>query len=98
MLVYVAHAGGTEENLARAKRITRELAIFDTSNTYICPLLALSHLGEGDIGLYEESEQRIDLLSACDKLIIASEVTDEMRGEMEFAEKVHMEVALYEAR
>lgn len=98
MLIYVAHMGGADENVNRARRITRELAVFDTSNTYICPLLAFSHLSDGDIGKFEETEQRIDLLSACDKLLIASEVSDDMRPEIEFAEKVHMEVGFYERR
>lgn len=97
MLIYVAHAGGTDENVRLAKKITRDLAVFDTSNTYICSLFAFSHLLDGDIGMYEESEQRIDLLSACDKLLIASEITEDMRPEIEFAEKVHMEVASYES-
>lgn len=98
MLIYVAHMGGSEDNVNRAKSITKNLAVFDTSNTYICPLLAFSHLSDGDIGKFEEIEQHKDLLCVCDMVMIASEVTDDMREELELAEKLHMEVVFYEGR
>ena len=57
MLVYVAHRyGGDPANIERAKKITHDLQVNDLENTYICPLLAFSHLAYGEIG-YEEEMQ-----------------------------------------
>lgn len=98
MLIYVAHMGGSEENINRAKEITKKLAVFDSSNTYICPLIAFSHLSDCDIGKFEETEQHKDLLCVCDRVLIASEITDDMREEIDLAEKLHMEVVFYEGR
>jgi hypothetical protein len=50
MIFYVAHKhGGKEENIERAKQITRDLQVNDLQNAYICPLLLFSHLRYGEI-------------------------------------------------
>lgn len=93
MLIYVAHKyGGESINVEHAKRKTHDLAVNDLENTYICPLCAFSFLEYKEIGYDEEMEMCIDLLSVCDKLIVASEVTDGVRREIEFARLVGMEV------
>lgn len=93
MLIYVSHKyGGNEENLSLAKKITHDLAIKDTDNTYICPLCAFSFLAYKEIGYDEEMEMCIDLLSACDKLIVASDVSEGVNREIAFARLVGMEV------
>ena len=90
---YVAHAfGGKQENLERAKRITHDLQVKDLANCYICPLLTFSHLKYGEIGFDAEMELCYDLLSQCDKLIVASSLSRGVAKEVDFANLVGMEV------
>ena len=90
---YVAHAfGGKQENLERAKKITHDLQVKDLANCYICPLLTLSHLEYGEIGFDAEMELCYDLLSQCDKLIVASALSKGVAKEVDFANLVGMEV------
>jgi hypothetical protein len=90
---YVAHAyGGKQENLERAKKITHDLQVKDLENCYICPLLTFSHLEYGEIGFDNEMELCCDLLSQCDKLIVASVLSKGVAKEVDFANLVGMEV------
>lgn len=96
-IYYVAHRyGGDIKNLERAKKITHDLQVADLQNTYICPLLALSHLQYGEIGFNEEMELCIDLLSECECLIVASDISKGVAKEIEFANLVGMEVEYLE--
>ena len=93
MIIYVSHAfGGKPENLERAKKITHDLQVADLENTYICPLLALSHLEYNEIGYDDEMNLCIDLLSECERLIVASEISKGVQLEIDFAKLVNMEV------
>ena len=97
MLYYVAHCYQADlNNLERAKRITRSLQINDLENTYLCPLLTLSHLRYGEIGIDAEMELCYDLLSVCDTLIIASNISKGVDKEIAFANSVGMEVIFLE--
>ena len=91
--IYVSHKfGGDTANIERAKKITHDLQVADLENCYICPLLAFSHLQYGEIGYDNEIELCLDLLSLCDALIIASDVSDGVQKEIDFARMVGMEV------
>ena len=93
MLIYIAHKyGANPKNLERAKKITHDLQVNDTENTYICPLLTFSHLKYGEIGYDAELELCIDILSNCDKLIVASDLSKGVAREIDFANLVGMEV------
>ena len=95
MTIYVAHSyGGKEENLERAKKITHDLQVKDLANCYICPLLTFSHLEYGEIGFDAEMELCLDVLSQCDKLIVASDFSNSegVQMEIDFANLVGMEV------
>ena len=93
MMYYISHKfGGKPENLKRAKRITNDLQIKDTENCYICPLLAFSYLGYNEIGYEEEMALCEDLLILCDKLIVASDVSEGVKREIDLAEKCKMEI------
>ena len=97
MLIYVAHKhGGRAENIERAKQITHDLQVADLSNSYICPLLLFSHMRYGEIGYDAEMELCIDILSSCDKLIVASETSKGVCKEIDFANLVGMEVEFLE--
>ena len=95
--IYVSHAyGGKIENLERAKKITHDLQVKDLENCYICPLLAFSHLGYNEIGYEEEMQLCEDLLTICDKLIVASDLSKGVCREIDFANLVGMEVQYLE--
>ena len=87
MLVYVAHRyGGDPANIERAKKITHDLQVFDLDNCYICPLLTFSHLKYGEIQYENEIALCFDILEMCDKMIVASEISQRVKLEIELAE------------
>lgn len=93
ILVYIAHCyQGDKANLERAKKITHDLQVKDLANCYICPLLTFSHLEYGEIGYENELEICLDLLSCADALIVASEISNGVQTEIDFAKLVKMEV------
>ena len=93
MLIYISHRyQGNPDNMERAKQITHDLQIADPGNCYICPLMAFSHLKYGEMGYDAEMELCLDILSCCDKLIVASIPSEGVRREIEFAKMVNMEV------
>lgn len=97
MIIYVAHCfGGNPENIRRAKQTTHDLQIKDLENVYICPLLVFSHLRYGEIGYDAEMELCLDILSNCDKLLVASELSKGVCQEIDFANLVGMEVEYLE--
>lgn len=97
MIIYVAHKyQAKQENLERAKKITHDLQVADLENTYICPLLTFSHLQYGEIGYEAEIEACLDILSVCDKLIVASDFSKGVCREIDFANLVGMEVQYLE--
>ena len=92
-MIYVSHKfGGNPANMERAKQITHELQVYDPENCYICPLMAFSHLGYNEIGYDEEMELCNDLLSVADVLIVASDISEGVQKEIDFARLVGMEV------
>ena len=97
MIYYVSHAYvGDPENLEKAKKITHDLQVNDTENCYICPLNAFSHLGYKELGYEQEMALCLDILSVSDILIVASEISEGVKREIEFAELVGMEVKYLE--
>ena len=92
-MIYVSHKfGGDPANMERAKKITHDLQVNDPENCYICPLMAFSHLGYNEMGSDEEMALCIDLLSVSDVLIVASDISDGVQKEIDFARLVGMEV------
>ena len=93
MIYYVSHRyGGDIANYERAKQITHDLQTNDLDNSYICPLLAFSHLGYNEIGYDEEMALCVDLLSVSDALIVSSDISKGVQKEIDFAQMVGMEV------
>ena len=92
-MIYVSHKfAGDPTNMERAKKITHDLQVDDPENCYICPLTAFSHLGYNEMGYDEEMALCIDLLSVSDVLIIASDISNGVQKEIDFARLVGMEV------
>ena len=93
ILFYVAHKyQGNAKNLERAKKITHDLQVSDKENSYLCPLLALSHLKYGELGFDEELDICIDMLQMCDCLIVASGISQGVQREIDFANLIGLEV------
>ena len=93
IICYVSHRfSGEKSNYDRAKKITHDLQVNDPKNCYICPLMAFSHLGYNEMGYDEEMALCIDLLSVSDVLIVASDISDGVQKEIDFARMVDMEV------
>ena len=93
IICYVAHRfSGEKSNYDKAKKITHDLQLNDPENCYICPLLSFSHLGYNEMGYDEEMALCIDLLSVSDILIIASDISEGVQKEIDFARLVGMEV------
>ena len=92
-MYYVAHAfGGDENNIEKAKKIAHDLQVKDTDNCYICPLMTFSHLKYAELGYDGDMELCLDLLSVCDALVVASEISKGVQIEIDFAKLVKMEV------
>ena len=97
ILIYISHIyQGDIKNFERAKKITHDLQVNDLENTYICPLLIFSHLQYGEIGYEAEIEACIDILSVCDKLVVASDLSKGVCKEIDFANLVGMDVIYLE--
>lgn len=84
MIYYVTH-----NDKAQAIETVRDMQVYDTDNMYICPLIAFSHLTEQDADILT---LRLDLLTICDKLIVASEETDYIQAEIDLANRMGIEV------
>ena len=92
-MVYVAHCyGGNPENLRRAKRIVHDLQVENPEDCFVCPLLTFSHMKYGELSYEQEMALCLDLLSVCDTLIVASEMSKGVQMEVDFANLVDMEV------
>ena len=93
MLLYLAHKyQGDQANMERVKKIAHDLQMENPDHCVVCPLLNFSCLGYGEIGYDQEMEICLDLLSACDVLIVASDVSNGLQKEIDFAKMVGMEV------
>lgn len=92
-MIYVSHKfAGDPANMERAKKITHDLQVDDPENCYICPLMAFSYLEYNEMGYDEEMALCIDLLSVSDVLVVASDISDGVQKEIDFARLVGMEV------
>ena len=88
MLVYVAHKFGADpENIAKAAQITHDLQLADSSNTYICPLLAFSHLKYNELGYDDEIKLCLELLNECMEMVVASEVSKGVQIEIDYCKQ-----------
>ena len=93
MLLYLAHKyQGRQENIDRVKKIAHDLQMDNPKHCVVCPRLNFSCLDYGEIGYDQEMEICLDLLSVCDVLIVASDISDGVQEEIDFARMVGMEV------
>ena len=78
--------------MERVKKIAHDLQTENPNHCIVCPLLNFSFLDYGEIGYEQEMEICLDLLSVCDCLIVASDVSKGVQKEIDFARLVGMEV------
>ena len=78
--------------MERVKKIAHDLQTENPNHCIVCPLLNFSFLDYGEIGYEQEMEICLDLLSVCDVLIVASDISDGVQKEIDFARMVGMEV------
>lgn len=92
-IVYVSHKyDGKKEEIREATRITYSLQLKDLLNHYYCPLVAIPWLAYKDISDDDKTALKLDMLTVCDSLLIASDISEDMKDEIEFAKLVKMEV------
>ena len=90
MRYYIAHAHNAD--IERVGNIARKLQIEHPENSYFSPAHAFSFFAHDDVGFDDFMEICLDFLSACDVLIVASEVSKSVQREIDFAKLVKMEV------
>lgn len=94
-IIYVSHKyDGKKEAIRDATRITYNLQTKDLQNHYYCPLVAIPWIAYKDITEDDKIALKLDMLTVCDSLLIASDISDDMEDEIEFAKLVKMEVLL----
>lgn len=92
-IIYVSHKyDGKKEAIRDATRITYNLQTKDLQNHYYCPLVAIPWIAHKDISEDDKIALKLDMLTVCDSLLIASDISDDMEDEIEFAKLVKMEV------
>ena len=79
-----------QENLERAKLHT---ICKDIENSYLSPCWLFSHVGYNEIGYEEEMQLCEDLLILCDKLIVASDLSEGVEREITLAEKCNIGIS-----
>ena len=93
MRYYIAHKyQGDKSNIERAGKIAKKLQTEHPEHAYFSPLHAFSFLEYNDMAYDDFMEVCIDYLSACDVLIVASEISRGVQKEIDFAKRVGMEV------
>ena len=93
MRYYIAHQyQGDKSNIERAGKIAKKLQLEHPEHAYFSPLHAFSFLEYDDMAYDDFLEICLDFLSACDVLIVASDISKGVQMEMDFANLVKMEV------
>lgn len=93
MRYYIAHKyQGDKSNIERAGKIAKKLQLEHPEHAYFSPLHAFSFLEYNDMAYDDFMEVCYDFLSACDVLIVASEISKGVQMEIDFAKLVKMEV------
>ena len=96
-MIYVSHCfGGKKKNLERARRVTHDLAVADTENTYICPLLCFNYLNYDELGYEAEMRLCTDLLGECMKMIVVSPISRGVQLEIDYCNEWGIPIEYYD--
>jgi hypothetical protein len=93
MRYYIAHKYQADKaNIERVGKIAKKLQIEHPEHAYFSPLHAFSFLEYNDMAYDDFMEVCYDFLSACDVLVVASEISKGVQMEIDFAKLVKTEV------
>lgn len=91
MLYYVTHKyDGTKECYERTKAIVQDFQEDDWENCYVSPILCFPFTAGYDPKI--ALEIRLDLLTVCDCLLVASQPDEAVNAEIALAKTVGMEI------
>ena len=91
MTVFVAHAQ-TEDSSLRASKIVLQLQYENPTHCFIPASIAFEHLYNGDFSQDDIFDIEADLLMNCDQMLIVSDISPIMRRQIEYCQRVGMEV------
>lgn len=98
MLIYCAHKyGGIEENKNIAEQKIKELQMNDLKNCYISPIHCFGYMYDAidyDAGM----EMCYDLLTACDEVLVLSDLSEGVKREIRLAQKLHIPIKFVEQK
>lgn len=91
MTVFVAHEQ-TEDSSLRSQKIVLQLQYANPAHCFIPAAIAFEHLYNGDFSEEDAYNIELDLLMNCDQMLIVSETSPIMRRQIEYCQRVCMEV------
>lgn len=91
MTVFVAHCQN-EESTIRSQKIVLQLQHENPTHCFIPAAIAFEHLYNGDFSQEDIFDIEADLLMNCDQMLIASDISPIMRRQIEYCQRVGMEV------
>ena len=91
MTVFVAHAQ-MDESTIRSQKIVLQLQYENPTHCFIPAANAFEHLYNGDFSQDDIFDIDADLLMNCDQMLIVSDISPIMRRQIEYCQRVGMEV------
>lgn len=91
MTVFVAHEQ-TEDSSLRSQKIVLQLQYANSAHCFIPAAIAFEHLYNGDFTQDDIFDIEADLLMNCDQMLIVSDISPIMRRQIEYCQRVGMEV------
>ena len=91
MTVFVAHCQN-EESAIRSQKIVLQLQYENPTHCFIPASIAFEHLYNGDFSQDDIFDIEADLLMNCDQMLIVSDISPIMRRQIEYCQRVGMEV------
>lgn len=91
MTVFVAHCQ-TEDSSIRLQKIVLQLQYENPTHCFIPAAIAFEHLYNGDFSQDDIFDIEADLLMNCDQMLIVSDISPIMRRQIEYCQRVGMEV------
>ena len=95
--IYIAHKyQGDKKNIEKVGELAKKLQIEHPENSYFYTLNNFSFLDYDDINYEKMLEICLDWHSECDRLIVAIYISKDVAREIDFANRVGMEVEYLE--
>ena len=91
MTIFVAHEQNDQSTI-RSQKIVLQLQIENPTHCFIPASIAFEHLYNGDFSQDDIFNIEADLLMNCDQMLIVSDISPIMRRQIEYCQRVGMEV------